>query len=467
MAMQQNRFFLEGWAGCGKRLLAFIATLIITTGFYAPFALAAPQFIQQVIISSSPNPLGSGARALGMGSAFIGVADDATAASWNPAGLIQLETPEVSVVGSFLSRRENYKSAINPESAGPQHSTSTDMNYFSVAIPVQLPWTNAVFSLNYQALYDLNKSLNYSFNFSGSEPTALGIPLVWSATQQNHVRQTGTIHALSPAMAIQITPYISLGVTVNWWTDKLENGNGWQQDIVSVATGRFGIGKLLNPFTTTLVQRESYDHLNGINFNLGLLWEVNEMVRMGLVVKTPFNLHVRHHISVVTSGVLASSNQFNESAKLHFPYSYGAGVAVKFSDSFSVAMDIFRTEWSDFYIQSQNGVRTSPLDGQSLSRSRVKATHQVRFGGEYLFILPKTAIALRSGLYYDPQPSPNGIDNVYGVSVGTGYMYNNLVFDLAYTYDWGSRLNGSASGIPNSSFKLRRQRIYASAIMHF
>lgn len=53
---------------------------------------------QRIEIGSTPNPVGSGARALGMGQAFIGIADDATAASWNPAGLIQLERPEISVV---------------------------------------------------------------------------------------------------------------------------------------------------------------------------------------------------------------------------------------------------------------------------------------------------------------------------------------------------------------------------------
>ena len=50
-------------------------------------------------ISITPEPVGSGARALGQ-SAFIAVADDATAASWNPAGLINLERPEASFVGA-------------------------------------------------------------------------------------------------------------------------------------------------------------------------------------------------------------------------------------------------------------------------------------------------------------------------------------------------------------------------------
>src|SRR6266436_8181881 len=44
--------------------------------------------------------LGSGARAFGMGGAFLARADDATAASWNPAGLSYLRVPEVSLAGT-------------------------------------------------------------------------------------------------------------------------------------------------------------------------------------------------------------------------------------------------------------------------------------------------------------------------------------------------------------------------------
>ena len=43
---------------------------------------------------------GGGARALGMGSAFVAVADDATAAFWNPAGLVNLERPQVIAMHS-------------------------------------------------------------------------------------------------------------------------------------------------------------------------------------------------------------------------------------------------------------------------------------------------------------------------------------------------------------------------------
>ena len=59
--------------------------------FMLSFSHAHGQETLTNVISSPPSPVGSGARAAGIGSAFVAVADDATAASWNPAGLVQLE----------------------------------------------------------------------------------------------------------------------------------------------------------------------------------------------------------------------------------------------------------------------------------------------------------------------------------------------------------------------------------------
>ncbi|MBK8231802.1 MAG: PorV/PorQ family protein [Candidatus Eisenbacteria bacterium] len=56
---------------------------------------------------------GAGARALGMGGAFVGVADDATAAYWNPAGLAWLNGWELTgmyTAGMNVDRGHNYVS---------------------------------------------------------------------------------------------------------------------------------------------------------------------------------------------------------------------------------------------------------------------------------------------------------------------------------------------------------------------
>lgn len=58
--------------------------------------------------------MGAGARALGMGGAFVGVADDATAAYWNPAGLpwnnSQWELTGMYTAGMNVDRTHNYVS---------------------------------------------------------------------------------------------------------------------------------------------------------------------------------------------------------------------------------------------------------------------------------------------------------------------------------------------------------------------
>lgn len=50
--------------------------------------------------------LGAGARAAGLGNAFVALADDSTAIYWNPAGLTQLQTKEASLMSAFGGKSE-------------------------------------------------------------------------------------------------------------------------------------------------------------------------------------------------------------------------------------------------------------------------------------------------------------------------------------------------------------------------
>jgi len=130
--------------------------------------VAALGKVDQIIkISSSPNPVGSGARALGMGGAFIGLADDATAASWNPGGPIQLETPEVSIAGAYNSRTEDTTHNDSPGASGPQDVDIYELNYLSAAFPFTAIHKNMIVSLNFQHLYDqhtIDMLVIYHFN---------------------------------------------------------------------------------------------------------------------------------------------------------------------------------------------------------------------------------------------------------------------------------------------------------------
>ena len=146
------------------------SVVCLTILFSLPFmSVAYGQPTQRIEIPSSFNPVGSGARALGMGGAFIAVADDATAASWNPGGLIQLEAPEISVVGAFFYREEDNQFGTNPEALGKQDVSNQYINYLSATYPFTFRNRNMVVSLNYQNLFNFNREWSFPLTISDAD----------------------------------------------------------------------------------------------------------------------------------------------------------------------------------------------------------------------------------------------------------------------------------------------------------
>lgn len=68
---------------------------IVCLGF---FILAFPPWLALAADAGPFLRIGVGARALGMGGAFVALSDDATAIYWNPAGIAQLESGELATM---------------------------------------------------------------------------------------------------------------------------------------------------------------------------------------------------------------------------------------------------------------------------------------------------------------------------------------------------------------------------------
>ena len=65
--------------------------------------VVSAQEVPQPILTTQFSFSNPGARSLGLGGAFVALADDATAAWANPAGLVQIAKPEVSVEVRYWS----------------------------------------------------------------------------------------------------------------------------------------------------------------------------------------------------------------------------------------------------------------------------------------------------------------------------------------------------------------------------
>ncbi|MBU0734871.1 MAG: outer membrane protein transport protein, partial [Proteobacteria bacterium] len=256
-----------------RRFRLFILCLVFMSCTGSVNSALGADFLSRIEIPSSPNPVGSGARALGMGGAFIAVADDATAASWNPGGLVQLETPEVSAVGAYFHRTEDNTFGTNPEASGDQSVSEASLNYLSMSYPFTLFDRNMVVSFNYQNLYDFSRD----WQFPLSQPSE-----TFSINQNIDYQQDGTLSAYGLAYSIQVIPELSFGFTLNIWQDGIYK-NKWKQITKTSGSGTF----YDIPFVSESNSTDEYS-FTGLNANLGVMWNITGQLTLGAVFKTPF-----------------------------------------------------------------------------------------------------------------------------------------------------------------------------------
>jgi long-subunit fatty acid transport protein len=429
----------------------------------------------RLVFASSPNPVGSGARAIGMGGAFIGVADDATAASWNPAGLVQLKAPEVSVVFSGVHRVEDNHFPLDPEADGSESITDSDINYLSAVYPFNLFNRNMVVSLNCQYLYDFTRSWDFLRSKTDEKDIDLGGGFSETVTVETESRYrhdvSGSLSALGLAYSIQVIPSLSLGFTLNIWDDNLTDSE-WESnnrlDIENVTTIA-SIGMVERTHILTKV-KDNFS-FEGINFNIGALWRATDKLSVGAVFKSPFKADIGHDRELTTfrNGTTVSDVRSSTDEKMRMPMSYGIGLAWRESDHLTVSMDFFRTHWEDLEIEDENGDKTSPITNMPPSESGIDPTQQIRLGLEYLLIDPEVdyVIPMRFGMFYDPTPAAGSPDDYYGFSLGTGFGKGRFILDLAYQFRYGNDVGQSLVGGSDFSQDVEEHLLYSSVILHF
>ena len=437
---------------------------------------------EQTEFSSSLNPVGSGARATGMGGAFISVADDATAASWNPAGLVNLEKPEVSIVYSQFKREQTYASEEHPEINSEQNMNVEGINYASVAYPFVLFNRNMIVSVNYQRLFEMNKDYTFDYVLGTIDPTME----IVSESGVEDFDQDGYLYTLSPAAALQVIPELYVGVTYNMWDDFFGR-NGWDltsyqmQEVSKEKDLPFPISKTLEMYTKSSVLREEKNSFKGENWNLGFLYSLSDSITLGGVYKTSFSADFKKEKTVTTDILVRSgftgmtptettatdTEITTEDFTLKMPPSYGLGLSYRHSDNLTVAFDMYRTEWSRFVLRDSDGNEMNPLTGADLADGRLKDTTQLRLGTEYLYITGRNIIPVRCGLFYDPEPATGHVDDYYGASFGTGFARGRIALDISYQYRTGDNVTSDFSAAaPDSTLDVDQHAVMASAIFY-
>jgi long-subunit fatty acid transport protein len=391
------------------------------------------------------NILGGGARAHGMGGAFIGVADDATATSWNPAGIAQLDKFEASAVGSFSFKKYTFKTEINAPSIPytedddyTRTSSHLAPNFFSLAAPMKLGERNLVIAVSYQRLIDFgydeeDDSTNYTWDYT--------------------VR--GGIDAISPAIAIQLTPKFMIGAAGNI----IVNGVNHKSEYTNKITGVFNN-----------VERDYRS--SGFNINGGVLIQASPKFNIGATIRLPFTLTDEYtRTATYTGGSMDTTYPDQETT---YPMMFGVGIALKPTDNLTLAADYERRNYesSEF---TYGLPRTTVEQGWN-------NVNQFRVGLEYVAVSPQAVFPIRLGFRTAPRLDYakweyNGTTldstNITGMvfTGGFGMKLGSIWLDLAYelgisdVYRWtGEYPNGD---FEEYTIKELSNNIIASCIFHF
>lgn len=385
--------------------------------------------------TAPPSPVGSGARAVGSGSAFIALADDATAASWNPGGLVQLERPEISAVG--LGTYQTSSGASFDDQDGPiaverevadAEVGALGVNYASAAVPFAVRGLNLVASLNYQQKLSFAREATAFIQSTG--PGLVEEDVV-------EFEQQGWVYAIAPALAAEITPSLSVGAAVEHWFDGIGREYAWRQRV------RQSFDLVLNGEPASGASRSTTDFrdFDGTGGTIGVLWRDPAGISAGAVVHVPFQAHFD------LAGQVTDANGAESTRAQHLtmevPVSYGFGISIRPSDRLTFAADFTRVEWGDFRLIDERGNEFSAAGdpvgagneflnpGDPVSPG-VDATNTIRLGVEYVIAAERPGFTTRAGAFYDPEPSRGAPASFWGGSVGLGFTTERFSVDLAY-----------------------------------
>jgi long-subunit fatty acid transport protein len=401
---------------------------------------------------------GSGARALGMGGAFLARADDATAASWNPAGLSYLRLPEMSFVYSG-GRLEGTEVTAGGRKVDNREGHTPD--FFAAAYPFQVRGLSGSAQVSFQRLIPFGGERTILETLEDPDTGAM-VP-----GRPTEVRSAGGFDVVALGTGVTLRGNIRMGATVNRWF------NGYNQTL-DRDTVRGGI-----PGHTT--QQSAYD-LRGWNLNLGLMWSPREELNVGAVYKSAFTADMELNKSRVDITVPSTSNQASSTSlgapmTLDFPAAVGVGASWRPRSRLTMSADYTRTFWSEGVIRNyftlpQPVAGATPQVLPSLPyptldpRLPQQDTVQVRGGVEYVFILGRVKLPVRAGAFRDRQyvESIDGSSPTFtGLTAGTGVAVGPVLVDVAFIHERGDYDTLTITSAPTAA-SVRSQRIVGSVI---
>jgi long-chain fatty acid transport protein len=349
-----------------------------------------------------------GARAAGMGTAFVGVADDPSAILFNPGGLTQIKG--TSLYGGVT--------AVSPSTAYAVTSGNTSRTEFQIFYAPHL-----------YAASDLGTE-DFVFGLGLYSPFGIG-GRKWDPagpTRYSSVESAIATFSVNPTIAWRTSSALSIAFGIDYMRSNIEMKRMVDQSAVGAGDA------------SARLESEG----DGWGYNLGALFRAGERLRIGAAYRSAINVNYRGDMTI--EGIapplqpLFGGTSYNSAITTsnRFPDIYSLGASYLLSTKLVLDADAELVRWSSFKKTEVNIVQEVPAAGLTDASTPLdwKDSWQFKIGAEYRM---SDTLALRAGYAFINTPVPdhtfepgNPDADQHNVSIGMGYRTGNWWIDGFY-----------------------------------
>jgi long-chain fatty acid transport protein len=425
---------------------------------------------------------GVGARAVSMGGAFRGLANDWSACYWNPAGLATLEQSELNGMLTIISPKPEYtpdiklgqndilgyKNGAKIYTDDQNHIIPGISGFFKVpniqgwvvGMGIYVPYgTGARWDM-----FDLPAGFN-------DQPPA-NDPVNYPDIDHKSEFSVIDFHPTVSRELIEDQLSFGLGLSIQKGTITLQQ-MVWAESDTSFPT----------PYNFLFTDMELEGDGWAFGANAGLLYKLNDRFQVGIAYRSPTTLKLKGTIrtdvytpynevlydmmqarGTTEDSVLANllfkgrvlSAQPDGEADLKLPADYGIGFAYNLNEKITLTADVNYTAWSRLDVVALDITGLSPLGGSAEDDTLYlnwESTTRFSLGMEYRY---SEKLAFRAGFFNDPSPIPDetfspvipDMGNKNSFNLGVGYDLGTFRIDYNFEY-----IKFSERSIPSSGYE--------------
>jgi len=391
--------------------------------------------------------LGVGARAIGLGGAYVGVADDYSAVYWNPSGLGQVRRMEFNL-GFSHNSVSNYANFMGNELEG--NASSSRLNSLGFIFPVPTYRGSLVFGFGYHKVRDFDNVLDIEgFNPQYAAFADIVVPTYdgWvtdvndSLFQQESILEEGSRNHYTLSGAVELQQNFFVGVSLNIIRGRDDYGIHFvESDTKNLYRFFDEANKIVSDLDYWQYDRTIGSDFSATNLKLGVMYNPIKALRIGATMTTNTEYEIKENWGEAWSEYYDTAEeaavydyQSNYTYKVKEPFAMGVGLSYRLANAM-LAASVDYQNWSEAKFLTDPPVASvSQAEINRYIRQELTSTTSLHLGAE--MYLPMIKARLRGGYFNQPSPYRNKElhpDRSFysgGVSL---MMDKQVMLDLAY-----------------------------------